>query len=77
MMLLRARPPLLRNSANRITKTPLNRNVHIENHVNNNMPFKYHGKIFGVKVAAFMLGGFSIPFLASYLQLRKAAGSAA
>jgi len=53
------------------------RNIHIENTVGNNMPFKYKGqpKAFAVKLALFMAGGFSIPFLATMFQLRKSAAT--
>jgi len=42
------------------------------------MPFNYEGSkaVFGVKVAIFLLTGFSIPGVAAYYQIRKAAGGA-
>jgi len=42
------------------------------------MPFNYEGSkaAFGAKVAVFLLTGFSIPMVASYYQIRKAAGGA-
>jgi cytochrome c oxidase subunit 7c len=42
------------------------------------IPFNYEGSkaAFGAKVAVFLLAGFSVPFVASYYQLRKAAGGA-
>jgi len=40
------------------------------------MPFNYEGSkaAFGAKVAIFLLSGFSVPFIASYYQIKKAAG---
>jgi len=42
------------------------------------IPFNYEGSkaVFGAKVAIFLLTGFSIPFVASYYQIRKSAGGA-
>ncbi|KIJ56736.1 hypothetical protein M422DRAFT_773506 [Sphaerobolus stellatus SS14] len=53
------------------------RNVHIENTVGNNMPFKYQGrpKAFAFKLSAFLLSGFAIPFGAAWWQLRKSAAA--
>ncbi|KAF8484944.1 hypothetical protein DFH94DRAFT_689306 [Russula ochroleuca] len=50
------------------------RGVHGYKHI----PFNYEGSkaAFGAKVAVFLLAGFSVPFVASYYQLRKAAGGA-
>ncbi|KAI0751318.1 hypothetical protein C8Q80DRAFT_1268575 [Daedaleopsis nitida] len=40
------------------------------------IPFDYDKKVvFGVKVAAYLIGGFSIPFVAAYYQLSKSAGA--
>ncbi|TCD71276.1 hypothetical protein EIP91_011047 [Steccherinum ochraceum] len=41
------------------------------------VPFKYSNKTtFAVKVTAYLVAGFSIPFLAAGYQLKKAAGGA-
>jgi len=42
------------------------------------IPFNYEGSkaVFGAKVAIFLLTGFSIPGVAAYYQIRKAAGGA-
>jgi len=41
------------------------------------LPFEYKNKgAFGAKVAAYLLAGFSIPFLAAKYQIAKAGGSA-
>jgi len=42
------------------------------------MPFNYEGSkaAFGARVAIFLLSGFSVPFLASYYQIRKSGGGA-
>ncbi|GAA96001.1 uncharacterized protein L969DRAFT_19708 [Mixia osmundae IAM 14324] len=62
---LASRQPVLRMSA---------RSVHIENTVNNNMPFSYTNKpAFATKVAVFFVSGFSIPFIAAAWQLHKSA----
>ncbi|KAI0079679.1 hypothetical protein K474DRAFT_1658767 [Panus rudis PR-1116 ss-1] len=41
------------------------------------LPFEYkHKRAFGLKVASYMIGGFTIPFIAAAYQLHKAGGSA-
>ncbi|KIM33448.1 hypothetical protein M408DRAFT_326162 [Serendipita vermifera MAFF 305830] len=53
------------------------RGVHIENTVYNNMPFDYRNKkTFALKVAAFFITGFSIPFIAAKYQLVKSGAGA-
>ncbi|GAA5964117.1 hypothetical protein JCM8115_005348 [Rhodotorula mucilaginosa] len=52
------------------------RHYHVENRVNQNFPFRYEGEAktrFTVGFAAFVAAGFSVPFLASAFQLKKAA----
>jgi len=65
-----ARTPALRRQ---IAFVP-SRGVHGYKHI----PFNYEGSkgVFGLKVAVFLLTGFSIPGIAAYYQLRKAAGGA-
>ncbi|KAK0522664.1 hypothetical protein OC834_006192 [Tilletia horrida] len=52
------------------------RNVHIENNVETVMPFptgpKYKAPI-AIGLTSFLVGGFSLPFVAAYFQLNKAA----
>jgi len=56
---------------------PQARSMHVDNVVGNNMPFSYDKKgAFAVKITLFLVGGFSIPFVASWWQLRKAGGGA-
>ncbi|KAI0091959.1 hypothetical protein BDY19DRAFT_990715 [Irpex rosettiformis] len=42
------------------------------------IPFNYYKSkpVFGLKVASYLIFGFSIPFVASVYQLRKSGGSA-
>ncbi|KAF9452468.1 hypothetical protein P691DRAFT_756393 [Macrolepiota fuliginosa MF-IS2] len=58
------------------TTTPV-RDVHGHYH---HLPFAFPAKdskgAFGVKVAAYLMAGFSIPFAASWWQLKKSAGGA-
>jgi len=77
-MSLAARAPLLRSH---ILLTPRvgmqKRSMHVDNVVGDNMPFKYANKgAFGAKITVFLLAGFSLPFAASWYQLRKAGAEA-
>ncbi|KAH9007001.1 hypothetical protein EDB86DRAFT_2869481 [Lactarius hatsudake] len=69
-----ARTPALRRQIIQSRAFVPSRGVHGYKH----MPFNYEGSkaVFGAKVAVFLLTGFSIPVVASYYQLRKAAGGA-
>ncbi|KAI5124868.1 hypothetical protein M0805_007300 [Coniferiporia weirii] len=54
------------------------RSLHVENTVGNATPFKHEQSskhFFGLKVAAFLITGASIPVVASYYQLRKSAAA--
>ncbi|KAI0366396.1 hypothetical protein BV20DRAFT_1055687 [Pilatotrama ljubarskyi] len=69
--LARSAPPL-RQVAVRSRAAPV-RSMHGEY---KHIPFNYDKKgVFGLKVASYLIGGFSIPFVAAYYQLSKS-GSA-
>jgi len=73
-MTLVARTSALRRQVVQSRAFVPSRGVHDYKHI----PFNYEGSkaVFGVKVAVFLLSGFSIPFVASYYQIRKSAGGA-
>jgi len=70
--------PVLRNIALQQARAiGKNRYIHVENKVGNNMPFSYSNKrTLALKVSLFLLTGFSIPFVAAAVQLKKAGGAA-
>ncbi|KZS97562.1 hypothetical protein SISNIDRAFT_481480 [Sistotremastrum niveocremeum HHB9708] len=77
MALSLARPILRQSILRQSQSLGKPRFVHIENKLGDNMPFSYSNKrAFGIKLAAFLLSGFSIPFIAASVQLKRAGGSA-
>ncbi|KAI9512170.1 hypothetical protein F5148DRAFT_1279903 [Russula earlei] len=73
-MSLLARTPALRQQIIRSRVFASSRGVHGYKHI----PFNYEGSkaAFGAKVALFLLTGFSIPGVAAWYSIRKAAGGA-
>jgi len=73
-MSLLARAPLLRQQAVRSSFTAPSRGAREYHH----LPFAWPKSkaVWGAKVGAFLLTGFSIPFIATWFQLKKAADGA-
>ncbi|EPQ59280.1 hypothetical protein GLOTRDRAFT_125586 [Gloeophyllum trabeum ATCC 11539] len=74
MQSILARSPLLRQQAARAARRVQARGAHADH---SPVPFSFHSKpAFAAKTIAYLVGGFSIPFVAAAYQLKKSGAGA-